>query len=208
MEATERAELADPAEAASLRPVFTLMELLLDATDEHVLFDGLLPALREAIRADSVRWAMRAAGEAPGAVSTLGPVLSADGARRRLRLTFPAGGGRSVCVTCIRAARDFTPAERELAENLGVLLGKAVIRLAPPPPPSGVTRREAQVLALLGDGLADQQIAHRLGISPRTVGKHLEHIYAKLGERGRLRTVTHWRASRPAQPAARGPVAS
>jgi DNA-binding CsgD family transcriptional regulator len=45
----------------------------------------------------------------------------------------------------------------------------------------GLTNREAQVLALVAVGLANSQIALELSLSERTVAKHLEHIYSKLG---------------------------
>lgn len=44
---------------------------------------------------------------------------------------------------------------------------------------SGVTAREAEVLALVGQGLANKQIATRLKISPRTVEKHVEALLRK-----------------------------
>jgi len=37
------------------------------------------------------------------------------------------------------------------------------------------------VLRLLSRGLSNQQIAERLYISPKTVGHHVQHIYAKIG---------------------------
>jgi HD-GYP domain-containing protein (c-di-GMP phosphodiesterase class II) len=43
----------------------------------------------------------------------------------------------------------------------------------------GLTAREIQVLRLLARGLSNRQIAAELVISPRTVGSHVEHIYAK-----------------------------
>jgi DNA-binding CsgD family transcriptional regulator len=43
----------------------------------------------------------------------------------------------------------------------------------------GLTPREHEVLALVAIGLTDNQVARRLGISPRTVNKHLQHVYAK-----------------------------
>jgi len=44
----------------------------------------------------------------------------------------------------------------------------------------GLTPREVEVLRLLASGLTDAQIADKLVISPRTVGKHLQSIYSKL----------------------------
>ena len=54
---------------------------------------------------------------------------------------------------------------------------------------AGLTEREFAVLTLLGEGLTAQAIAHRLTASPRTVQKHLEHLYRKLGVRDRLMAV-------------------
>ena len=49
-----------------------------------------------------------------------------------------------------------------------------------------LTGRETAVLGLAVTGLTAEAIARRLGISPRTVDKHLEHVYRKLGVRDRL----------------------
>jgi DNA-binding CsgD family transcriptional regulator len=46
--------------------------------------------------------------------------------------------------------------------------------------------REREVVDLLATGLTAPAIARMLGISPRTVGKHLEHVYRKLGRHDRL----------------------
>ena len=46
--------------------------------------------------------------------------------------------------------------------------------------------RERQVADLLSGGSSAVAIGNALGISPRTVNKHLEHIYAKLGRHDRL----------------------
>jgi DNA-binding NarL/FixJ family response regulator len=52
---------------------------------------------------------------------------------------------------------------------------------------SGVTMtdRERQVLLLVSDGLANKQVARRLGISERTVKAHLTNIFQRLGVRDR-----------------------
>ncbi|HUH86243.1 MAG TPA: helix-turn-helix transcriptional regulator [Stellaceae bacterium] len=44
-----------------------------------------------------------------------------------------------------------------------------------------LTRRERDVLAILAAGKSNAEIAALLAISPRTVQKHLEHIFEKLG---------------------------
>jgi HD-GYP domain-containing protein (c-di-GMP phosphodiesterase class II) len=46
---------------------------------------------------------------------------------------------------------------------------------------NGLTTREVEVLALLVRGWSNKQIAAALSVSPRTVGTHVEHIYAKTG---------------------------
>jgi HD-GYP domain-containing protein (c-di-GMP phosphodiesterase class II) len=50
-----------------------------------------------------------------------------------------------------------------------------------PEGPAGLTPREVEVLRLLTLGLSNKEIARRLTISPKTVGNHAEHIYAKIG---------------------------
>jgi len=47
--------------------------------------------------------------------------------------------------------------------------------------PLGLTPRELEVLGLLARGLRNREIADRLVVSPKTVGRHLESVYAKLG---------------------------
>ena len=59
----------------------------------------------------------------------------------------------------------------------------------PEPVPCRLTPREQVILAALARGCTAQGIAARLGISPRTVHKHLEHLYRKLGVRDRLMAV-------------------
>ncbi|CAO3452957.1 Two-component transcriptional response regulator, LuxR family [Azospirillum largimobile] len=48
-----------------------------------------------------------------------------------------------------------------------------------------LTAREAEVLMWIANGKPNRDIAEILGLSPRTVDKHLEQIYAKLGVENR-----------------------
>ncbi|MEU4242438.1 helix-turn-helix transcriptional regulator [Actinoplanes sp. NPDC026619] len=49
-----------------------------------------------------------------------------------------------------------------------------------------LTQRESAVLGLLAGGLTAAAIARRLGISERTVHRHQNHLYRKLGVSDRL----------------------
>jgi DNA-binding CsgD family transcriptional regulator len=52
--------------------------------------------------------------------------------------------------------------------------------------PAGLTRREAEVLALVAAGLRNAEIAERLYLTPKTVSHHLSAIYGKLGVATRI----------------------
>lgn len=54
----------------------------------------------------------------------------------------------------------------------------------------GLTERERQILSWLTRGKSDAEIASLVGSSRRTVQKHLEHIYAKLGVENRTAAVS------------------
>jgi len=49
----------------------------------------------------------------------------------------------------------------------------------------GLTTREGEVLSWLSKGKTNRDIAQILGLSPRTIDKHLEQIYSKLGVENR-----------------------
>lgn len=60
-----------------------------------------------------------------------------------------------------------------------------------------LTEREIQVATLVAEGLTNAQVAVRLGLSPRTVEAHLDHIRDKLGVRSRTR-IAVWLADQAA----------
>jgi DNA-binding CsgD family transcriptional regulator len=111
------------------------------------------------------------------------------------RPTFDSGR----CWAINRSGRDFTDRELELAFRLQPVLAilDRVVVAAVPPDTSGdeaaerlsLTPREREILQRVADGLTAEEIAFLLRISPRTVRKHLEHTYAKLGQHDRLRAV-------------------
>ena len=94
------------------------------------------------------------------------PPLSADLAASELRAEVRAGRMDSEAVDAVLAAAGHRIAGRRSG-------------------PAGLTPREVEVLRLLARGLSNKQIAAQLVISPKTVGNHAEHIYAKIATTNR-----------------------
>lgn len=67
-----------------------------------------------------------------------------------------------------------------------------------------LTHREGEVMQWLSRGKTDAEIAALLFISPRTVHKHLEHIYVKLGVETRTAAVMRAFGSLPGLSESRG----
>jgi DNA-binding CsgD family transcriptional regulator len=121
-------------------------------------------------------------------------------------LAIPLPGTTTPVTGCLvyRAGADFTEDHVRDAEQLQPLLAgveqqrqllerwrAATVPPEAPEPPadSRLTPRQITVLLLLADALTAAAIAHRLGISVRTVHKHVESLYRKLGTRDRVSTV-------------------
>ncbi|MET0668278.1 MAG: LuxR C-terminal-related transcriptional regulator [Methyloceanibacter sp.] len=49
-----------------------------------------------------------------------------------------------------------------------------------------LTPREREVARLVGEGLANKEIAHRLGVTTQTVKAHLGTVYAKTRVKNRV----------------------
>lgn len=90
-----------------------------------------------------------------------------------------ADGIRSAVAGQTVIGQEFVPKLLEDASR-GMPMGKAEL-----------TPREEEVLELVADGLANREIAERLGISTRTAQKHLENLFKKLGVHDRTELVTH-----------------
>ena len=78
-------------------------------------------------------------------------------------------------------------------EAVDAVLGAAGHRVPQRPRelPSGLTRRELEILLVLVRGKSNQEIADDLRISAKTVGNHVQHLYEKAGVRSRA-AATLW----------------
>jgi DNA-binding NarL/FixJ family response regulator len=109
------------------------------------------------------------------------PVLR-DACRRWHELDGPY----HVAGTCVRLAEAYRALGDEASGAAEDARAEEVFeRLGVPRPgresPDGLSRRECEVLALVAEGRSNREIADRLFISDRTVGRHLTNIYSKIG---------------------------
>lgn len=92
-----------------------------------------------------------------------------------------------------RVVVHFVPA-RERGEPDALLVERAEELLTIPQlRAAGLTARQAEILRQVALGQTNAEIAAELKVSPRTVQKHLEHIYEQLGTRSRTEALlTAW----------------
>jgi DNA-binding NarL/FixJ family response regulator len=93
--------------------------------------------------------------------------LSTERAANELRREVKAGRLDADCTDAVLAAAGHTVA--------------AVRRRLP----AGLTEREVEILRLLARGGSMKEIGRALGISPKTVDNHIQHIYPKIAVRTR-----------------------
>jgi DNA-binding CsgD family transcriptional regulator len=117
----------------------------------------------------------------------------------RFWLSAPPGVARYFYISRRQADGDFTERDRDLFELLRPFLDALCERFdahaAHETNGSGLTDREAEILAWVARGKTNQEIAALLVVSPHTVRKHLEHAYQKL--RVHTRTAAVARAFAP-----------
>jgi DNA-binding CsgD family transcriptional regulator len=113
---------------------------------------------------DVQRWLGERAGDASPAPDTV--ELKSDQGRVRLRLSFVGQIGPDEILLRLMEGEVGTEAE---------LLKRKLM----------LTQREAEVVLWIARGKANRDIAEILSLSPRTVNKHLEQIFSKLGVENR-----------------------
>jgi DNA-binding CsgD family transcriptional regulator len=128
----------------------------------------------------------------------LGPL----GLEQQMSIPYLLDGASYSAFIMGRTTDDYSDEDLELAAHLQRLIRALHLRAGPvarnplraakvcaAAEHLGLTATELAVLTLLGEGLTAYGIARRLEVSPRTVHKHLEHLYRKLGVRDRLAAV-------------------
>ena len=154
------------------------LEMVASAAPQVVVMDLSMPAM------DGVTATQRITAEHPG-VQVLVLTSFADGERVLDALDAGATGyilkdaEPAELIAAIRSVADGrSPLDPRVARTL------LTARRAPTPTVD-LTEREREVLALIGLGLANKQIARRLGIREGTVKAHLTNVYQRIGVRDR-----------------------
>lgn len=154
------------------------------------------PMLR-ATAAQSVGALALARGEAGMALSALRRALEYWA---QVDAPYFAARTRELMGLACRALADEESAQMELAaaraafERLGAAPDLARMKAAPPSWPAsaaGLTRREIEVLQLVTTGKSNKVIAVELGLSEKTIDRHISNIFDKLGVSSRT-AATAW----------------
>ena len=128
------------------------------------LIEEALPGWDGAVLPEPLRSWLRGVGDAPASMPAP-PTIAIDEARRLIFSLLSATGESEIL---FRIAIDGVDAQTAILRKL-----------------YAVTGREAEVLLWVAQGKSNRDIGEILGLSPRTVNKHLETIYQKLGVENR-----------------------
>ena len=131
----------------------------------------------------------------------------------QIAISLPGPDEQVIGVALSRGHRDFSDQDRALLSVLRVPLIAALLRARSRQQasqalgavacgalagPASLTNREIVILRLVAAGRTNSAIAHELQLSPRTVAKHLEHVYRKLGVSSRAAAVSRMTTGGPA----------
>ncbi len=196
---------------------------LMSAWVRHAHENPLLRHLQRTLDGRAYRFSDVIASDALHALPLYREVYAPMGVEHQLAFSLPASPNRVLAIALSRGRHDFSDAERDLVNAARPFLIQAYLNaiahetlrgeragLAAAPDTealtaAGLTAREAEVVRLLALGRSNQHIAAELQISDRTVGKHLEHCFRKLGVADRSSASTRaWEISEQAAAARRG----
>ncbi|KAA0021278.1 response regulator transcription factor [Antrihabitans cavernicola] len=100
--------------------------------------------------------------------------------------------GRREIAAAVRAvASGHSTFAAEVGNRIVSALSNPALSNPAPPPVSGLSARELDVLTLMAKGLNNSEIAERLFVGVSTVKSHINSIFAKLQVRDRAQAIAH-----------------
>ncbi|MHA6793446.1 response regulator [Pseudonocardia bannensis] len=155
------------------------VELAVELRPDVVLMDLAMPVL------DGVQATAQITAELPG---TRVIILTSYGDESRIVAALDAGAqGYLLKHTDPDALLDGVRAAHNGGAPLDPRAGRVLLdRRNRAPGVRDLTQRETEVLELVAEGLANKQIARRLGISERTVKAHLTNVFQATGAQDRV----------------------
>jgi DNA-binding NarL/FixJ family response regulator len=170
----------------------SLQEIAANTQDPRAEAEWQLAAARVAISEGNPE----ARNLVEAAISRLdGLRLSLEGARARLLLVeLVMDSEPELAALEARAALrslESSGADREADQAAALLRTVAGTGRAGPKTYSGLTKRELEVLDLLGEGLSNAEIAERLFISTKTAGHHVSNVLMKLQLKSRTEAAVY-----------------
>jgi DNA-binding CsgD family transcriptional regulator len=199
-------------ESAVLLELLTMVEIEQGAVAVATTRARRLAALGAGLNCDMIRargeralgCALVAAGDSGGAIAHLEHAVATfahlelplEAARASIWLARALGAseredaivqahGALATFEALGAARDADAAAAFL-RSLGVKAARSG-----PKGVGGLTKRELEVLALLGEGLSNRELAERLCLTRKTVENHVAHVLAKLELSGRAEAAAY-----------------
>ena len=114
---------------------------------------------------------------------------AAQALRSGVKSILPREAGSEEIVAAIHAAyTGLVLLDPAVAQQIVERIGSPASQI--PPSYESLTPRENEVLAMLAEGLANREIADRLGVSDHTIKFHISSILDKLGASTRTEAVT------------------
>lgn len=165
----------------------------------HAHENPLLRYYQSTLNGQAMRFSDVCTTEELHALGLYREVYGPMGVEYQMAFTLPAAPDRVLAIALSRGDRDYSDGERDLADRARRFLIQAYLNaiayqaardgaphsadtpLLESLVAAGLTPREAQTLRLVALGRSNHHVAEALGISHRTVGKHLERGFRKLG---------------------------
>ncbi len=145
-----------------------------------VLMDVVMPGMDGARATAAIR------ARVPGA-----RILALSGSDVRVRILAALRAGALGYVSKTATKQELVAAIRQVCRGRPAMPPGMTARLLeeyPPPAltPEILTRRETEILGLVAQGLSNQEVTDRAGISEATIRTHVGHIFGKLGVNNRV----------------------